>query len=153
MGACVYTQPKNLTWSYLTLLLSMRCSSAWLNWAGLGSTWLCSIWVGLCWAKLCCGRVPTKTQVPDGGVRQNRRQISEQQTPESLRGRSVVAPPFGFARPMAAPWALRGRSVGALWWWAFCLFKSVRKVGLSGFSRPRARSFSRSQGRPRVSLG
>ena len=51
-----------------------------------------------------------------------------------------------------ATWSPRGRSVGALWWWALCLFNSVREVGLGGFSRPRARSFSRSQGKPRVGL-
>ena len=103
--------PKSLTWSYLTLLLCMRCSSPWLHWAGLGSTWLGWIWVGLCWAKLCCARLATKTQVSDGDWRPNRRRTSEQRTPESLRGRPVVAPPFGFARHMVAPWALRGRSV------------------------------------------
>ena len=59
---CVYTQPKNPTWPHLTLLLYMRCSSPWLNWAGLGSTWLGWIWVGLCWAKLCCARLPTTTR-------------------------------------------------------------------------------------------
>ena len=103
--------PKSLTWSYLTLLLCMRCSSPWLHWAGLGSTWLGWIWVGLCWAKLCCARLATKTQVSDGDWRPNRRRTSEQRTPESLRGRPVVAPPFGFARHVVAPWALRGRSV------------------------------------------
>ena len=141
--------PKSLTWSYLTLLLCMRCSSPWLHWAGLGSTWLGWIWVGLCWAKLCCARLATKTQVSDGDWRPNRRRTSEQRTPESLRGRPVVAPLFLGSR---ATWSPRGRSVGALWWWALCLFNSVREVGLGGFSRPRARSFSRSQGKPRVGL-
>ena len=156
LGVGQWGKPRGKPWarlggeSYSGYNIGWGCAGlVCVGWALLGCVLVWSGLPGLCWAKLCCARLPTKTQVSDGGWRQNRRQTSEQRAPESLRGRSVVAPPFGFARP----WSLRGRSVGALWWWAYCLFKSVRKVGLSGFSRPRARSFSRSQGMPRVGLG
>ena len=69
------------------------------------------------------------------------------------QNRFVVAPwslrHLGSRAPMAAPWALRGRSVVM----GILFVQICEKIGLSGFSRPRARSFSRSQGCPRADLG